>query len=162
MVDAETFEEFRELIFLTFIVAVNDYEDSIISSKISPKVARKKLETFIATATKIIDVPNPDDTANLGDVDSILEDVYNDSDIISVRKWIDGILRSAKKITQTGSELNAFYLPKFAERLITLVAEFSLWTGVVLPNKKHTTSSYVEGYFNDLKTRILTVNPLIK
>lgn len=162
MVDAETFEEFRELIFLTFIVAVNDYEDSVISSKISPKVARKKLGTFIASATKIINIPDPDDTANLGD-ESILEDVCHDSDITSVRKWIDGIFRSAKKITQTGSELNAFYLPKFAERLIILVAEFPLWTGVVLPNdKKHATSSYVEGYFNDLKTRILTGNPLIK
>jgi len=85
MVDAETFEEFRELIFLTFIVAVNDYEDSVISSKISPKVARKKLEIFIATATKIIDILDPDDTANLGD-ESILEDVYHDSDITSVRK----------------------------------------------------------------------------
>lgn len=73
---------------------------TIISSKISPKVARKKLETFIATATKIINIPDPDDTANLGD-ESILEDIYRDSDITSVRKWIDDIFRSAKKITQT-------------------------------------------------------------
>lgn len=75
---------------------------------------------------------------------------------------IDGISRSAKKITQIGSELNAFYLPKFAERLIILAAEFPLWTSVSVPGKKHATSSYVEGYFNDLKTRILRRNPLIK
>lgn len=164
MVDAETFEEFRELIFLTIVVAVNEHEDSIIASKtISPKVARKKLETCIAMATKIIDIPDRDDIVDLEDVESILEDVRHDSDIASVRKWIDGILRSAKKITQTGSELNAFYLPKFAERLIILAAEFPLWTGVAVPNgKKHATSSYVEGYFNDLKTRILTGNTLIK
>lgn len=57
MVNAETFKEFKELIFLTIVVAVNDYEDSIIASKmISPKVARKKLETCIAMATKIIDI----------------------------------------------------------------------------------------------------------
>jgi len=43
-----------------------------------------------------------------------------------------------KKITHTGSELNTFYLLKFAERLIMLVAEFPLWTGVVLPNDKKT------------------------
>ncbi|XP_071580612.1 uncharacterized protein [Temnothorax nylanderi] len=161
MVDAETFEEFRELIFLTIIVAVNDYEDSIIASKISPKLARKKLETCIAMATKIIDIPDRDD--NLEDVESILEDVHHDSDITSVRNWIDGILKNAKKITQIGFELNAFYLPKFVERLIILATEFPLWTGVAVPNgKKHATSSYVEGYFNDLKTRILTGNPLIK
>lgn len=81
MVDAKTFEEFRELIFLTFIVAVNDYEDSVISSQILPKVTRKKLEIFIATVIKIIHVPNSDHTVNLGDVDSILKDVYHDSDI---------------------------------------------------------------------------------
>ncbi|XP_077257738.1 uncharacterized protein LOC143894932 [Temnothorax americanus] len=156
MVDAETFEEFRELIFLTIIVAVNDYEDSIIVRN-----ARKKLETCIAMATKIIDIPDRDD--NLEDVESILEDVHHDRDITSVRNWIDGILESAKKITQIGFELNAFYLPKFVERLIILATEFPLWTGVAVPNgKKHATSSYVEGYFNDLKTRILTGNPLIK
>ena len=55
-----------------------------------------------------------------------------------------------------GREPNAFYLPSFISRLHRLANEFSLWTGVAVPCSPHATSSYVEEYFNDLKTRVFT------
>lgn len=53
-----------------------------------------------------------------------------------------------------------FYLPDFVERLFNLAKEFPLWTSATIPfDTLHASSSCVEGYFNDPKTRVLKNTP---
>lgn len=62
----------------------------------------------------------------------------------------------AKQKIHEGKNRNAFYLPDFIQNLSLLSKEFPLWISAALPYyASHASSSYVEGYFNDLKTRVL-------
>lgn len=56
--------------------------------------------------------------------------------------------------------MNPFFLPEFVNILSQRVKEFPLWTSVGMDCSTHATSSYVEGYFNDIKTRILKTGPM--
>lgn len=45
--------------------------------------------------------------------------------------------------------------------LLLRAKEFPLWTNIGMTyNISHATSSYVEGYFNDIKTPVLQIRPL--
>ena len=73
----------------------------------------------------------------------------------SIDIWVEDRITLAKKSIHAGTELNPFYLPDFIHQLSRLMEEFPLWTSVTLPYEaEHATSAYVEGYFNDLKTRV--------
>lgn len=74
----------------------------------------------------------------------------------SIENWIDNLITKNRKILIVGENVNAFYLPDFIDQFARVAKEFPLWTAVGMPqNTKRTISSYVEGYFNDLKTKTL-------
>ncbi|XP_043269142.1 uncharacterized protein [Venturia canescens] len=73
--------------------------------------------------------------------------------------------KKAETTLSVGENLNPFYLPDFVERLFILAKEFPLWTAAIIsiliprPIPHHASSSYVEGHFGDLKTRVLKNTP---
>jgi len=74
----------------------------------------------------------------------------------NIGDWVDDQVANAKKIQREGKELNPFFLPEFVNMLALRAKEFPLWTNVGIDyGTSHATSSYVESYFNDIKTRIL-------
>ncbi|CAL1677454.1 unnamed protein product [Lasius platythorax] len=74
--------------------------------------------------------------------------------------WVNGQVATAKKIQRSGEELNPFFLPEFVNMLSLCAKEFPLWTSVGMDySTPHATSSHIENYFNDIKTRILKTGP---
>lgn len=74
----------------------------------------------------------------------------------SIEYWIQNLIAKTRKTITLGQNLNAFYLSDLVEHLTGMAKEFPLWTNVGMPrNFQRATSTYVEGYFNDLKTRTL-------
>lgn len=75
-----------------------------------------------------------------------------------------------KNLDQTGTEINAFYLPNFVDQIERIAKQFPLWTAAIVPNKKrHASTAYMEGYFADLKDKVfkdfptpITVNRFFK
>lgn len=121
------------------------------------------MEAKIASDDKSFDIPKQEDHADSNEFEYVLEKEGHDRELSTLSAWSEEIVRKSKSVIKEGSELNPFYLPKFAEGLMELVLEFPLWSKVVLPNiVGHSSTSSVEGYFNDLKHRILGGNPLIK
>ncbi|CAH2100258.1 unnamed protein product [Euphydryas editha] len=88
--------------------------------------------------------------------------------------WITDIKESSEKVQTIGDDCNFFYNPDFIHEFMkTIVKEFPLWSAACLPDKNnnktlvsstgcvpekqfHATTSFVEGYFNDKKHRVLS------
>lgn len=79
----------------------------------------------------------------------------------TIGDWVDRHVIKAKKVQRDGEELNPFFLPEFVNMLSSRAKEFPLWTSVGMDyTTSHATSSHVEGYFNDIKTRVLKTGPI--
>ncbi|KAM0736948.1 hypothetical protein ACS0PU_000041 [Formica fusca] len=78
----------------------------------------------------------------------------------SLLAWLQRRKEEATMALYVGKNLNPFYLPDFIERHFNLAKEFPLWTSATISyNTPLASSSYVEGYFNDLKIRVLKNTP---
>ncbi|XP_077264226.1 uncharacterized protein LOC143898533 isoform X2 [Temnothorax americanus] len=123
------------------------------------KEARKKLEDCIAVRGINIDTnlkSFSDDEPKHLEAEHISEPDELDESSSCIEKWVDGQVAKAGNIQRDGEDLNPFYLPEFVKLLSSRAKEFPLWTSVGMAcGTSHATSSYVEGYFNDIKTRVL-------
>lgn len=172
MVECTTLPQFQQVFEFTCAVALHTHEDSMIDliETPTPKEARKKLESYILKGNINDDSQEYDkekkrdapfrrqfaEDENDGDSEPEMDAVSEENQ--SIENWIDNIITKTRKILIVGENLNPFYLPDFIDRFAQVAKEFPLWTSVEMPrNTKCATSSYVEGYFNELKTRGLLI-----
>lgn len=132
------------------------------SAVLTAKEARKKLEGEIAVrGIKVnFDVQSADDELEHPKAETMTKYNKLDQNSSTIGNWVDDQVARAKKTRRDGEELNPFFLPKFIDILLLRAKEFPLWTSVGMDCTSHATSSYVEGYFNDIKTRILKTGPM--
>lgn len=161
MVECTKFSNFEEIFYLTCVVALQTHQDAelVYSEVRTAKEARKKLEDFIAVRGINIDTNlkslSEDELKHLEE-EHISEPDELDESSSCIEKWVDGQVAKAGNIQRDGEDLNPFYLPEFVKLLSSRAKEFPLWTSVGMAcGTPHATSSYVEGYFNDIKTRVL-------
>jgi len=144
-------------------VGLQTYQDVEIdySEMLTAKDARKKLEREIAIRGIVVNFDEiAGDEPEHPKAQAMAECNELDKSSSSISHWVDEQVRRAKKEQHDGEELNPFFLPKFVNILLQRVQEFPLWTSVGMECSAHATSSYVESYFNDIKTRILKTGPL--
>lgn len=159
MVECVMFSDFEKIFYLTCVVGLQIHQDVEIdySEILTAKDARKKPEEEIAVrGIKEFDVQNATD--KLEDRKAQVMTEYNELDQNSTRigDWVDRHVTRAKKVQRDGEELNPFFLPEFVNMLSSRAKEFPSWTNVGMDfGTAHATSSYVESYFNDIKTRVL-------
>lgn len=78
----------------------------------------------------------------------------------SLLAWLQRRKEQATMALHVGKNLNPFYLPDFIERLFNLAKKFALWTSATIPyDTQYASSSCVEEYFNDYKSRVLKNTP---
>lgn len=171
MVDSQSISEFERIFILTCVVGLQSHEDSQIDIDgiQTPREARKKLEEFISDRNIKIDFEDIKGKCN-GDGFDMNEEIepYQSepnsnefAQVDSLLAWLHQRREQAIMTLHIGRNLNPFYLPDFVERLFNLAKEFPLWTSATIPyDTLHASSSCVEGYFNDLKTRVLKNTPL--
>lgn len=114
---------------------------------------RKELELLISNRAYN---ENNDETSTISkETKNIIDNIGNDVEPSSIiQKWINNIKLSTEEIDEKGVEPNGFFNKRFTEDFVKLIAhEFPLWSAACLPGKvEHTTTSYVEIYFNDENT----------
>lgn len=175
MVDSQSISEFEQIFILTCIVGLQSYEDSKIDicGVQTPREARKKLEEYISNRNIKVDFQDVQDVKEKFNSDGF--DVHKSEEYKpcqsesnsnklaqadSLLTWLQQRKEQATMILHVGKNLNPFYLPDFIERLFNLAKEFPLWTSATIPyDTPHASSSCMEGYFNDLKTRVLKNTP---
>lgn len=170
MVESSTLNQVQRVFTLTCAVGLHTHEDTELALEFplarTAKDARHMLEGYIGTREieDKLEKHKPRDesdyTAGPFELDITDDSGTHDDDTKShngLLNWVAMQKERAGKTVHKGRDPNAFYLPNFIERLHKLANEFPLWTGVLVPsNSAHATSSYVEGYFNDIKTRVFT------
>lgn len=170
MIECYTLLEFEEIFVLTCAVALQTHEDSIIDIEFvqTCRDARTKLENYISKRnindySEVYEEKDKPASFHQGFAKDGKKNDDNELDVDnidaneqknSIKYWIQNLIAKTQKTKILGRNLNAFYLPDLVEHL-TIAKEFPLWTNVGMSrNVQRATSSYVEGYFNDLKTRI--------
>lgn len=172
MVSCEEFQKFEEILFLTLVMSKHEYDGNICNNSSSPspaKSARLRLLELMATeehrAFKII--PEDDNEDSEGKKIDLYPEDDPDS-FINQKSEVDGELLDWLTGVQAKAELgknlkhetaNAYYMPQFNKHLFNLAKEFPLWTAV---NRScfssqciRPTSSYIEGFFGEMKNNIL-------
>lgn len=163
MVECVTFSDFQKIFFLTCVVGLQIHQDVEIdhAEVQTAKDARKELEKEIAERGININVPSAADEFEYPKVQSVTECDEVDQNSNRIGDWVDEQVTRVKKVQRNGEELNPFFLPEFIDMLSLRAKEFPLWTRVGMDyDTPHATSSYVEGYFNDIKTRVLKTGPM--
>ncbi|CAL1672429.1 unnamed protein product [Lasius platythorax] len=163
MVECLSFSDFQKIFYLTCVVALQSYQDVEIdySEILTAKDARKTLEGEISVrAIRVNFDESAGDEPEHPKAQAMTECNELDQNGSSIGDWVDEQVGRAKKNQRDGEELNPLFLPKFVNILSQRVKEFPLWTSVGMDCSTHATSSYVEGYFNDIKTRILKTGPM--
>lgn len=144
-------------------MGLQTYQDVEIdySEMLTAKDARKKLEREIAIRGIVVNFDEiAGDEPEHPKAQAMAECNELDESSSNISRWVDEQVRTAKKEQRDGEELNSFFLPEFVNIFLQRVKEFPLWTSVGMECSAHATSSYVERYFNDIKTRILKTGPL--
>lgn len=164
MIEAKTFDEFTQLLSLTIVVAFNAREDAVLETmKLTPRMSRKKLEAIIAKNPQAAhDIAAFEGDNHPANDEPVLEDVFVDTDQLRpVTNWLEGLVKQAKSLKTQGSELNAFYLPEFAENLVSIALDFPLWTKFTASSlvQDDTCTRHVDQYFQDWQPRILAAVP---
>lgn len=170
MVDSQSISEFERIFILICVVGLQSHEDSQIDiyEIQTPREARKKLEEFISHRDIKIDFEDIKEKFNGDgfDMNEEFEPYQSESNlnefaqVDSLLAWLHQRREQATMTLHIGNNLNPFYLPDFIEQLFNLAKEFPLWTNATIPyDTLHASSRYVEGYFNDLKTRVLNNTP---
>lgn len=169
MVDSQSIFEFKQIFILTCVVGLQSHEDSKIDicGVQTPREAKKKLEEFIADRNIKIDFQDVKEKYNGDEFDVNKPEGFDPCQLKSnsnefaqadsLLAWLQRRKEQATMALHVGKNLNPFYLPDFIERLFNLAKEFPFWT--ISYDTLHASSSCVEGYFNDLKTRILKNTP---
>lgn len=177
MVESMSLEEFQQNFVFTCAVGLQNYEDSVINlyGVHSTREARERLEDRIAGQKNGFDSNTIDKMCENDDCPAEIKDNYGpleaaiDSDSENVKPnslfaWLTQHKKKAEQTVSVGKYLNPFYLPDFIRQLFNLAKEFPLWTSAAMPFSMprpipRASSSYVEGYFSDLKTRVLKNTP---
>ncbi|KMQ86378.1 kda protein in nof-fb transposable element [Lasius niger] len=165
MVECITFSDFEKIFYLTCVVGLQIHQDVEIdySEILTAKDARKKLEEEIAVRSIEVefDVQSAIDEFESPKAQTMTKYDELGENSSRIGDWVDRHVTRAKKVQHDGEELNPFFLSEFVNMLSSRAKEFSLWISVGMDYRTpHATSSYVEGYFNDIKTRVLKTRPM--
>lgn len=162
IIDCQSVEEFKQIMLLTCMIALQPYEDMIIilpEFQLSVKEARQTLEKFISVRGPIIQELEISATSYKKEYRDTIEmtESSDDKNLTVTHRWIKTLINmiKSKDLEKTGTEINAFYLPNFVDQIEKIAKEFPLWTAAIVPNKKrHASTAYMEGYFADLKDKV--------
>ncbi|CAG9771525.1 unnamed protein product [Ceutorhynchus assimilis] len=165
LVDCQDLADFREIFGLTCVVALQNYEDTAVNKFANTaKDARIKLQDYLSL--RKVDINGY--LTILGESEKPAEYEYAPvahpeevtTSISPIETYINDIITAAGVETNTGREVNGFYLPKFVTQLHRIGKEFPLWSAVGMPSfVGHATSSSSESNFNDLKNRVFKDHP---
>lgn len=161
LVDCDTVEEFAKIFQLTCIVANQTHFGNVLTASLvdTPRDALHVLEKLISDrSNQISDIIDsiadyPEKHASYSSIEG--NEVQKKTWKKSIRnRTLD--FSKCKVSTCRGKELNAYFLPDFIHSLKLIAKEFPLWAAIhKLKDRKHSSSSYIESYFKDLKNRVL-------
>ncbi|XP_043287434.1 uncharacterized protein [Venturia canescens] len=160
LIRAQSFIEFSELLFFIIVTAVSMYEDDLLeANKLTPKVIRKRLDAVIASHKHHIEIAPYNRQNDREKEQPVLENyLIHESELTPVTMWIDEIVKEAKLLKKQGSQVNAFYVPQFADQLIALALDFPLWTSFARLTQR-TTTWELDEYFKDWEPRLFAEIP---
>jgi len=163
LVQSIDFNEVKNLLRHIFAIALFEVKDPQYITSIDELLeAVKGVNAACESSIDTVDI-KLDDSQNFDDSDDpnnpmICEDEDNEN--VDIFEEIQNIYIEIEKSSQdlVDGEVNAFYCPAIANKLLNLCKDIVIWSGIMNPifgyGKKTHTSAYSESVFNDIKNRV--------
>lgn len=169
MIDCDSIEVYKIIFQLTCFVGIQPNNNTRLLKPITNLWTYEKISTVrqvnetlsLRIRDRKIDLETMTESADVTGKKRHIPDIFEEKaedHIGETAKWVQALLLEVTNdvvLNNDCMDYNPCYCPSFIEKLQKIAKEFPLWTGVMNDlGWGHSTSSYVEGYFSELKSHL--------